>query len=703
VTVFEHAWPAGKLGDALSELVRRSGMGNPGAHGHVGNPPPGAPPVTEWIERATAWLGAEAEPTDTPYSRLSEALSGMAPAVVRLDRDGETRFVLLVRRRGRRLIVLAADLREHAISVADLRHALVEPLEKAAGPAVDRLLTLSTRSARAQQRAREWLMAERLAGTKITGLWIVRPSAVAPFWHLFRRSVIPRLAATIFVAHSAHYAAIVAGWFLIARTLGQEQAAVGWLIGWALLMASAIPLRLLSNWASAQLGLELGTLLRRRMLIGTLYLAPDETRRRGVGNLLARVVEGEIVEALGLQGVVLAITAFVELVLAVAIMSAGAAPVAHSLLAIGSVAVLVSIWPRYFRAWQDASEQRLVMSDGAIEGIIGHQTRLAQQPPEQWHEREDQVLREYLHTNERADRLATLSAMVPRGWLIVAVLALMPAFGTSNLPVAKLALSLGGMLLAYRTLMRAVAMFSSLISVVSAWQKTEPLLRDIPQQLGAVDVPSVEGRPAAEPGTVIAMADNLSYCYPGTKRSILGGCSATIHAGDRILLQGGSGSGKSTLCAMLAGVRDPDSGLLLVDGLDRRTLGQHEWRRRVVSAPQFHDNHIFSASLAFNLLLGRRWPPTREDLDAATKVCQELGLGELLTRMPGGLQQMVGDMGWQLSHGEKSRVFVARTLLQDASLVILDESFAALDPETLALCAKSVLARAPSLILVAHP
>ena len=91
---------------------------------------------------------------------------------------------------------------------------------------------------------------------------------------------------------------------------------------------------------------------------------------------------------------------------------------------------------------------------------------------------------------------------------------------------------------------------------------------------------------------------------------------------------------------------------------------------------------MFSESLAFNLLMGRRWPPRPEDLELAETVCRRLGLGDLLDRMPGGLFQLVGETGWQLSHGERSRLFMARALLQGADLVVLDESFAELDPES---------------------
>ena len=75
----------------------------------------------------------------------------------------------------------------------------------------------------------------------------------------------------------------------------------------------------------------------------------------------------------------------------------------------------------------------------------------------------------------------------------------------------------------------------------------------------------------------------------------------------------------------------------------------------------------------------------------------------MLDRMPAGLLQMVGETGWQLSHGERSRLYIARALLQRASMIILDESFAALDPETLRQSLQCVLKRAPALMVIAHP
>jgi ABC-type multidrug transport system fused ATPase/permease subunit len=110
-----------------------------------------------------------------------------------------------------------------------------------------------------------------------------------------------------------------------------------------------------------------------------------------------------------------------------------------------------------------------------------------------------------------------------------------------------------------------------------------------------------------------------------------------------------------------------------------------------------------AGTFAFNLLMGRRWPAAPEDFEEAEALCRELGLGELLQRMPAGLMQMVGETGWQLSHGERSRLYIARALLQGADLIILDESFAALDPENLQMAMQCAINRAATLMVIAHP
>ena len=93
----------------------------------------------------------------------------------------------------------------------------------------------------------------------------------------------------------------------------------------------------------------------------------------------------------------------------------------------------------------------------------------------------------------------------------------------------------------------------------------------------------------------------------------------------------------------------------------------------------------------------------KRNVTRAWELCEELGLGPLLRRMPAGIHQMVGGSGWQLSHGERSRLFIARALLQQPEVVILDESFGALDPETMNRAVQCVLRRVETVVVGAHP
>ncbi|MCA9663356.1 MAG: ATP-binding cassette domain-containing protein [Myxococcales bacterium] len=267
-------------------------------------------------------------------------------------------------------------------------------------------------------------------------------------------------------------------------------------------------------------------------------------------------------------------------------------------------------------------------------------------------------------------------------------------------------MTFGGLLLARSGFANLASGISELIDLTIAWREVGPLVDaggrkpELPRFLR----PEPKRAPAgAKPPRSVIDARELIYRYPGRERPALRGLSLELAPGDRVLLEGPSGGGKSTLASLLAGLRRPDAGLLLLEGLDAPTHGEQGWRERVAAAPQFHQNHVLTNTFAFNLLMGRQWPPTPEDLALARSLCVELGLGPLLERMPAGMQQNVGETGWQLSHGERSRLFLARALLQGAELVILDESFAALDPDNQATALRCAFAHAPTLLVIAHP
>jgi len=428
----------------------------------------------------------------------------------------------------------------------------------------------------------------------------------------------------------------------------------------------------------------------------------SEVRYEGVGQVLARVFDSEALQALALNGGLLAAVSIIELIVSAGILAIGArAWFAAGLLTMWVVLTfgLALIYHRCRRAWTGA---RLDATQELTERMVGHSTRLVQQSPERWHDGEDESMAEYVKKSRTLDRLNILClALVPRGWLVAAIAAMVPAVVSQSQSAALLAAQLGAILLAYNALQR----FSSALATLSGAAIATERARDLVEAAGRVESP---GDPAiimsaheSSTGSLLEMRD-VNFRYPRRSTDALKGGVLKIDRGDRLLLRGQSGSGKSTWVALASGTRLPDSGLLFLGGVDGKTLGERAWRRRVVAAPQFQENHIFAGSLAFNLLIGRRWPAEKKDLGEAETVCRELGLGPILDRMPGGIMQMVGETGWQLSNGEKSRVYLARTLLQSADLIILDETFAALDPETARLAMQCVLGRAKTVVCVAH-
>ncbi len=506
------------------------------------------------------------------------------------------------------------------------------------------------------------------------------------------------------------YVLEMAGWTLIGWGALSGQLDPGWLMAWVLILLSTVPLQLWGGWLQGILSIDLGALVKQRLLAGALKMKIDEVRQQGVGQLLGRVMESQAIDALALNGGFAVLVAVIELSLAAWVLSLGAGGALHVVLLLLWLAITVAVCWRYYQRLRQWTYTRLELTHDLVERMVGHRTRLAQQAPEHRHDDEDQLIDNFLNVSKKFDNaLVPLAGGLPRGWLIIGLLGLAPNFVLENSEVVGLAVGLGGILLAYRGVSSVASGLAELGRAAVAWEQIERMFTAANQHvelnaLGpAANVTEPELSPAQSdaPSALVQVRDVVFY-YQRQRDPVLDGCNLTIYRGDRLLLEGASGSGKSTLAALLVGLRQPASGILLLNGLDRATLGD-TWRQLSTAAPQFHENHVLTETFAFNLLMGRVWPPSDADLKEAYQVCEELGLGNLLTRMPSGFMQMVGESGWQLSHGERSRLYLARALLQKSELVVLDESFASLDPETLDQCLRCAMKRASTLLVIAHP
>lgn len=167
----------------------------------------------------------------------------------------------------------------------------------------------------------------------------------------------------------------------------------------------------------------------------------------------------------------------------------------------------------------------------------------------------------------------------------------------------------------------------------------------------------------------------LHFSHPG-RPSTLNGINAHIPYGSKVALSGGSGVGKSTLVDLLQRHHDPQSGRVLLGGVDLRELDLLELRRRIAVVSQ--DIVLFRGSLADNLAYAVPGA-SREAVAAVARLAQ---LDSLIADLPEGLDSPLGERGQQLSGGQKQRIAIARALLQDPLILVLDEATSAVDEAT---------------------
>jgi len=696
------AWPASRAAEAVQALARHRGLPIAASEPLV---LPSELPVGElsaWIEQAAEYAGVQAEQTFVALSEIGALLSMGGPMLIRLSSVEGAPFLAVIGRRGRSVRTLGTDLRIHRLDTTAVVDAIRKPFESSIDREIDQVVERLQLTGRSQARARNALMADRLRPARFRGCWLLRLPPGAALRAAARDNRLVARIGMLAVAYATQYVLFVASWWLLGNGVLNGTIDRGWMLGWGLLLASLIPVRLIATWNQGAAVVAAGVWLRRRLLRGASLVDRQDVKRQGVGQLFGVVVEAAAIDALALTGGLVAIFALLELTVAFAILLAGATALVAPVLLLWVALVAYLGW-HYLVRRANWTAQRLAMSEQLLESMVGHRTRLVQLPEEQWHQYEDKALDQFIAKGDVMDRASLLLMLVPRGWLVVALAALIPALA-GNATSGSIAISIGGSLLAYRALQRLVGGLSSLtgafISARSVAELASAACRKEQAGLPSAILPSPH-QAAARDGFV-AQAHNVTFRYRDYREPILDRCDFNIRRNARLLLEGPSGSGKTTFASILAGLESPESGLLLIDGLDRGALGATGWRNRVTMAPQAHDNYLVSGSLAFNLLMGRRWPAEASDLLEAERVCRELGLGDLLDRLPGGLDQVVGETGWRLSQGERTRVFLARALLQQRELLVLDESFSALDAENVERAMRCVGNRAHAVLAIAH-
>jgi len=626
-----------------------------------------------------------------------------APAVVRVG-GGAGALLGVVGADGAGIRVIGADGQVVVCDTAALGATLRAPVEAEARAGIEATVERAGIEGPRRAAVADALLRASLGGVRVAEGERLRPARPS-MWSALRDGGVTVRAASSVVGYLVQLTLVAGLWWVVgARAVATDAGGGGASFGViAAIIAALVGVRLASSWAAGRLAIDGGAILRQRLLQGLLALDTESTRAQGIGQLLGRVVETEALESLALGGGLMAAAGAFELVTGAVILALGiAAGWQLPLLAVWCVAaaLLAAHVQRALARW---SRERVSLTHDLVERMVGQRTLVAQQAPPLRHVEQEAALARYAGTGRALDRaVAVFATAVPRGWLIAAVVALAPWLSVAGARPGAFATSLGGTLLIYGALRKLAQAFPALGSAVIAWRQVAAMFTEAGMPAPRVPDAAAAVASAAEAPPLLSARD-IGFRYPGRAQPVLDGCALDIRRGERVLLEGPSGGGKSTLGALLVGLRVPDAGTLALGGVAQGDLGLARWRGRVGAAPQFHENHVFSQTFLFNLLLGRAWPPRGEDVTEAEAVARELDLGPLLERMPSGLGQLVGESGWQLSHGERSRLYIARSLLQPLDVRLLDESFAALDPETLERALACVLRRAETLIVIAHP
>jgi ATP-binding cassette subfamily C protein CydCD len=192
--------------------------------------------------------------------------------------------------------------------------------------------------------------------------------------------------------------------------------------------------------------------------------------------------------------------------------------------------------------------------------------------------------------------------------------------------------------------------------------------------------------------------EDVWFAYPGGRGAAHAGLSFTVAAGEKIGIVGPSGSGKSSVARLLLRLFDPQRGTVKIGGHDVKSLDPEALRRMIAVVHQ--DTYLFYGTVEENLRLGKP-DATRDEIEAAAR---DANAHEFISLLPQGYDTMIGERGVLLSGGQRQRLAIARALLRDAPILILDEALSSVDAENEAVIQQAIdrLSAGRTTLILAH-
>lgn len=476
---------------------------------------------------------------------------------------------------------------------------------------------------------------------------------------------------------------------------GQETWVRPLIVTFALAAGMSLLLTWLQQHYLLRLQIKLAVAMTGRMLWHLLHLPVDYFAQRFSGDLsnrlqsngrLARTLSADL--AINLVGIV-------TLVLYGAIMLAYSAPLAGVVIGAAAInlALMRLVWLRLDNATQLLAQSAARQNSVALSGLSAIETIKAEGAEDDLFSRWAAHQGRYVSLTQEIGRDTRLLGVVP-GFLTALSNVAVLGFGTTQVMEGKLSI---GDLVAFQAL---AASFSGPIArLVGLGATLQTARADLQRIDDVMNYQAVETPPATAPGHRLSgrlELRNVTFGYSRLAPPLIENLSLSVSPGARVAVIGASGSGKSTLVKLAAGLYQPWSGEILLDGQPAAAIDRSTLTQSVAAVDQ--DITLFADTIRNNITL---WDPTIEDA-AVERALDDACLRDLLHQREGGIRSAVAEAGRNLSGGERQRLEIARALVRGPSLLLLDEATAALDPVTEQTIDASIRRRGCACLIVAH-